>query len=133
MTIDTAVESPDDYPLAHLPGLPLWSENYATVCFDPANELGMMMHLGRWWADPTVWRETISLALPGERVVCIKNYGRASESTAASASMFRVEVLEASRRYRFLYDGPASEQPHAELMKFGYLDGNVQRCTIDLV
>jgi hypothetical protein len=123
----------DDHPAADVPDSPLWSENYATVCFDPAHEIGMMMHLGRWWGDPTIWRETISLALPGDRIVCIKNYGRAATPTVASGSMFRVEVLQPGRRFRFTYDGPAAEHPRSELMKFGCLDGIVQPCRIDLV
>ena len=123
----------DDYPLKNIPDTPLWSENYAFACHDAAQGIGMMVMLGRWWGDPTLWREVISVALPGGRLLCIKNYGRAATEKIASASMFKVDVLRSQQSYRVSYDGPAWEQSRDDLIRFGFLANSAKRCRIDLV
>jgi hypothetical protein len=122
----------DDYPIDRIPTTPLWSENYAFNCFEPGQGIGFAAFLGRWWGDPTLWREFISLGLPGDRVVCVKNYGRAATRRVASASMFRVENIKPGQSLRLTYDGPAAVHSRADLLRQGLADGPLQRLRVDL-
>lgn len=122
----------DDYPIAQVPDDPFWTENYALTCNDPANGIGLMAFLGRWCGDPLLWREVVTIALPGDRIVCIKNYGRAATSTVASASMLRVETVRPGEVIRLVYDGLASEQMREDLLMRGMQPAQSRRCKFEL-
>ena len=109
----------DEYPLADIPATPLWGENYAFSCFDPVHEVAVIAMLGRWWADPRIWREFVMISLSGDSVIVAKNYGQATTSDVASAALFRVEVTEPGRSLRLRFDGPASIYSRAELLAQG--------------
>ena len=130
MNIDIAT---DDYPIAQIPDTPMWSENYAYSCNDPESGISIIVLLGRWWADPTVWREVVAIALPGGRQICIKNYGRAATGEVACGSMLRHEVVQPGRALRLTYDGPAFEQDRATLLRHGFIPAAPRRCKIDLL
>lgn len=66
----------DDYPLAVIPTVPMWSENYAYMVNDRDSGLAIVALLGRWTQDPTVWREFLVIGLPGDRIVYHKAFGR---------------------------------------------------------
>lgn len=127
-----AIFAHDDYPIAALPETALWSENYAFTCFDPAQGIAFASFLGRWWADPTLWREVVSVALPGGRQLCAKGYGRAATAQLASAAMFRVEIIEPGRRFRLTYDGPAWEQSRESLLRDGFVESRARRLRLRL-
>ena len=123
----------DDYPIAQVPDTPMWSENYAFTCNDADSGVSLIAFLGRWWGDPSLWREVVAIGLPGERMLCIKNYGRAATATVASASMFRIEVVKPGQTLRLRYDGPAFEQSRSELMKHGFQPSAAKRCTFEVL
>lgn len=131
-TSDSAFFAEDDYPIRSVPDTPLWSENYAFNCFEPTQGIGFAAFLGRWWGDPGLWREFIQIGLPGDRILCVKNYGRAATAEVASASMFRVEILKPGQSLRLIYDGPAWEHARADLLKHGFLDAPLKRLKVDL-
>lgn len=122
----------DDYPIAQVPSDPFWTENYALTCNDPVNGIGFMAFLGRWCGDPELWREVVSIALPDDRIICIKNYGRAATATVASASMLKVEVVKPGAQIRLVYDGLASEQRRDDLLTRGLQPAQSQRCKFDI-
>jgi hypothetical protein len=123
----------DDYPINLVPDTPMWSENYAFSFNDAIKKIGVMIWLGRWWADPHLWREVVSIALPVERMLCIKNFGRAATTAVASASMLRLEVIKPGQTFRLSYDGPAFEQSRAELLKHGFQPSLARRCKLELL
>lgn len=123
----------DDYPIARLPDTPMWSENFAYSCNDPVSGVSMIVLLGRWWADPTLWREVVAIALPGERQICIKNYGRAATDRVASGSMLRHEVLEPGKRLKLSYDGPAFDLDRSTLLRQGFIPSAPRRCRFEIV
>ena len=53
----------DEYPLADIPATSLWGENYAFSCFDPTHGVAVIAMLGRWWADPRIWRKLSMISL----------------------------------------------------------------------
>ena len=122
----------DDYPIAQVPSDPFWTENYALTCNDAVNGIGLMAFLGRWCGDPELWREVVTIALPGDRIICIKNYGRAATATVASASMLKVEIVKPGEQIRLHYDGLASEQGRDDLMTRGLQPAQSQRCRFDI-
>lgn len=122
-----------EYPVIEVPDTPTWTENYAFTCTDPATGIGLLAFLGRLSNDPGLWREVVVIALPGERMLCMKNYGRAATAEVASASLFRVEVVRPGQTIRIVYDGPAFEQPRVDLLKFGLQPGLAQRCKFELL
>ena len=125
--------SSDDHPSAVIPDTPLWSENYAFNCFEPDAGIGIMLLLGRWWADPRRWREAFQIALPGGRRICVKNFGSATNEGVASASMFRIEVVKPGTSFRLSYDGPALESHREELLAGPASSPHLQRLKLDIL
>lgn len=122
----------DDYPIARIPEIPMWSENYAYSCNHVASGLSMIVLLGRWWADPTVWREVVSIVLPGGRMVCIKNYGRGGDDRIACGAMLRHEVIEPGRALKMVYNGPASAQDRPTLLRQGFVPAPQRPCRLEI-
>jgi hypothetical protein len=127
------VTDSEEFPSLEVPQTPLWSENYAFTCNDANQGIGLIANLGRSCAYPDIWREAITIALPGERIICIKNYGRNTTATVASAAMFQVEVVTIGQTIRIRYDGPAVEQSRQGLLSIGFRPGPVKRCRFEIV
>ena len=123
----------DDYPISQMPNTLMWSENFAYSCNNADTGVSIIVLLGRWWADPTVWREVVAIALPGGRQICIKNYGRAATDKIACGSMLRHEVVEAGRTLKLTYDGPAFDQDRATLLRHGFVPAAPGRCKMELL
>ncbi len=123
----------DDYPIRQLPDTAMWSENFAYSCNNAATGVSMIVLLGRWWADPTIWREVVSIALPGDRLICIKNYGSAATDRIASGAMLLHEVIRPGQTLKLTYDGPACEQDRATLMRQGFIPAPPRRCQIEVL
>jgi hypothetical protein len=65
----------DEMP--HDPGVevpPLWSENYLSYVWSPANEVGIYVHLCRRAGPIEVWDEQVIIALPGDRYLLAKAF-----------------------------------------------------------
>ena len=122
----------DEYPLATLPDTPLWCENYAFSCFDVQRDIAMIALLGRWPALTEIWRELLLISLGDERVICVRQHGRAATARVAAGALFRVEVLRPGQALRLSYDGPASAHHRDELLSLGLQNRPLQRLRLQV-
>jgi hypothetical protein len=123
----------DDFPIAQVPDIPLWSENYAFMFADAQHGLAIMNLMGRWTTDPSVWREFFVVGLPGERVLYQKAFGKAATKKVAAAALMRIETIRSGEKFRLLFDGPVTEDSRASLLAKGAANGPAKRCQMDLV
>lgn len=112
--------------------LPLWSETYAFVSYDPAQELGVWLWCGRFPYEPAQWRTLFSVFLPGGRRLVGKNYERGDESRGPGGTISRIACAEPFRRWEWHYDGPCRETTVAELGAGPLADGPQQRLRVEL-
>ena len=104
-----------EFPARSWPDVPLWTENYCYVCFDPSSEIGVWTHLGRAPFDPTLWRELSILFLPtGERLVN-KGYGRGGTERGPGGATLSYECVEPWKLWRSRRDGAAIRTTVKEL------------------
>jgi hypothetical protein len=123
---------PEEYPIADIPATKGWSENFALLCGNTATRSGVFFSIGRWHADPTMWRENLTIVLPDGRAIFSKSYGRNGTRNAPCASNARYEVLEPGRRVRLVFDGPVWQSTLEELVRYGFRDDSTKRCQADL-
>ena len=121
-----------EFPAPHWPDVPLWTENYCYVCYDPAAEIGIWTHLGRAPFDPTLWRELSMIFLPtGERLV-YKGYGRTGTERGPGAATLSYECVEPWNRWRSQRDGAAIRTTAKELDTGMLFDRAHERAAFDL-
>jgi len=124
---------PDEYPIEQIPDTPSWSENYALMGADPATRKGLFFGTGRWHGDPSIWRELMLVALPDERIIFAKGYGRNGSEKGPGGAFARLDVVQPGRRLRLTYDGPVWQSTYQELFAVGFRDGATRRCKLDVV
>jgi hypothetical protein len=121
-----------ELPARQWPDVPLWTENYCYVCYDPAAEIGIWSHLGRAPFDPTLWRELSMIFLPtGERLVH-KGYGRRETERGPGAATLSYECVEPWKRWRSHRDGAAIRTTAKELDAGLLFDRAHERVAFDL-
>jgi hypothetical protein len=123
---------PDEFPIKEIPDTPQWSENFAAMFANPATRVAAYYSIGRWHSDPTIWRESIMVSLPDQRVLFSRGYGRNGTSTGPGGSLSRYEILEPGNKMRLTFDGPMSEAACQDLIDNGVRMGTMQRCKLDL-
>lgn len=122
-----------EYPATEIPGTPLWSENYAFGVGSDEPRIAMMFSSGRWYADPTVWREVVVVALPGGRVVHLRNYGRGVHPDGPGASLTRLAAVVPEKELHFTMDAPVHESSIDTFLNHGdEATSAAKRCRIDL-
>ena len=95
-----AMNDDSEFPARQWPEVPLWTENYCYVCYDPVAEIGVWTHLGRAPFDPTLWRELSMVFLPtGERLVN-KGYGRSETDRGPGGATLSFECIEPWQQWR---------------------------------
>lgn len=122
----------DEYPIAQIPAIPQWSENYAVMFGDPVSRTSIYYSIGRNLADRSIWRELIGIVLPDQRILFAKNYGRGATSTGPGGGLTKLDVIEAERCLRLTFSGPVTASTHAELVGRGYREGPKGFCNIDV-
>jgi hypothetical protein len=122
----------DEYPIDVVPATPGWSENFALLCGDPQIRSAVFYSIGRWHADPTVWRELINVSLPDGTVIFSKSYARGGTRTGPGAANTRYEIIEPGRRVRLVFDGPVWQSTIRDLMQHGFREDETTRCRVDL-
>jgi hypothetical protein len=122
----------DEYPIKQIPETPLWSENYALVAVDGAKRASIFYSIGRWHADPTIWRENIIMALPGGRIIFARNYGRNASPSGPGASFSKFEVIRPEHEMRLTYAGPVWESTLEQMLERGIPEAPAGLCTLDL-
>ena len=122
----------DEFPAADWPDVPLWTENYCYVCYDPTSEIGVWTHLGRAPFDPTLWRELSMVFLPtGERLVN-KGYGRTEMARGPGGATLAYECVEPWKRWRTRRDGAAIRTTVKDLDSGLLFDRAHERVAFDL-
>jgi hypothetical protein len=122
----------DEYPIKDVPNTPLWSENYALVAVEGTKRASIFYSIGRWYADPSVWRENILMAIPGGRIIFARNYGRNASPTGPGASFSKFEVVRPEHELRLTYAGPVWESTSEQLLEYGSPEVPAGYCTLDL-
>ena len=125
-------EGPDEYPIADIPDIALWSENYAAMFSSPETRTAVFFHAGRWHGDPTVWRELVIVSLPDDRTLYHRGYGRASTATSVSGGLACFEIVEPGKRMTLRFDGPMTQSTATRLIDHGPRIESAERCKIDL-
>jgi hypothetical protein len=121
-----------EFPAQDWPDVPLWTENYCYVCYDPTAEIGIWTHLGRAPFDPTLWRELSMIFLPsGERLVN-KGYGRSETDRGPGGATLSFECVEPWTRWRSRRDGAAIRTTVEELDAGMVFDRAHERVAFDL-
>jgi hypothetical protein len=95
----------EEYPIREIPDVPIWSENFWFVAYDPTARLGVWTHVGRSSWDPTLWRETVMVYLPGGDFLITKNFGRAETESGPRASCLHFEMIEPWNSGATRFDG----------------------------
>jgi hypothetical protein len=122
----------DEYPIEQIPDTPLWSENYALAAVEGGKRASVFYSIGRWFADPTIWRENIMIALPGGRILLARNYGRNASAGGPGASFSKFEVIRPERELRLTYAGPVWQSTLESLVDRGMPETPAGPCTLDL-
>jgi hypothetical protein len=121
-----------EFPIQTYPDIPLWTENYCFVAYDPASQIGLWTHLGRAPFDPTLWRELSIVYLPtGERLVN-KGYGRSETPHGPGGATMTFECVEPWRQWRMVRDGASIRTTVAQLYDGMAADRAHERVGFDL-
>lgn len=121
-----------EFPAREWPDVPLWTENYCYVCYDPQSEIGVWTHLGRAPFDPTLWRELSMIFLPtGERLVN-KGYGRTETDKGPGAATLSYDCVEPWKEWRSRRDGAAIRTTEKDLDSGMLFDRAHERVAFDL-
>jgi hypothetical protein len=123
----------DEYPILQIPDTPLWSENFALAAVDAAGQASVFYSIGRWYADPTIWRENIVMALSGGRILCARHYGRNVAPSGPGASFSRFEVIRPGRGFKLTYAGPVWQSTAERMLEQGLPEAPSGMCSLDLV
>jgi hypothetical protein len=110
----------------------LWSENFALAMADAKSGTSFLLSIGTWFADPTVWREKLTVVLPDGRMLVARNYGRATQGDTVGASLARYEIVEDGKRIRFRFDGPMMAYSFEDLLRGGAAGRTAGRASIDV-
>ena len=121
-----------EFPAQEWPDVPLWTENYCYVAYDPTTEIGVWTHLGRAPFDPTLWRELSMVFLPtGERLVN-KGYGRTETARGPGGATLAYECVEPWKRWRTRRDGASIRTTVKDLDAGMLFDRAHERVAFDL-
>lgn len=129
------VEKPagvDEFPISEVPATELWGEHYAFLFSDPRTRASVYCTLGRWVGDPAIWREVITVVLPGREVLFAKTYGYSSPENGRIGNLAQLTIVKPERELRLRFSGPVIESTNEELLRFGSRDGRKSSCRIDL-
>ena len=122
-----------ELPLRQLPDVPHWLENYAWDAYDPTSRIGLYLHVGRWYRDPTLWRELVLVCFDGREVYCRRNIGRVDEPRTVGASSLRLICEKPMQRWRWRYHGPALLGTASTMMHRPPLDDEARLLDFELL
>jgi hypothetical protein len=114
-------------------GEDLWTEFCFFFAYDPAADVGVSIHAGREPVDPSIWRATIAVILPGgEELLVAKKSGRGGDERGAGAGGFKAACVEPMQRWTIAYDGMMCRSTRAELCAGPGIDDVSEYATFDL-
>ena len=99
-------EPADDLLHEPLHEVPLWSETHFFTVWNPAENVGVWIHVGTHWEDPGIWHGQVFAYLPGgEEVVGDISWGRPIDDRGPQTGAFRASCVEPLKRWKLTYDG----------------------------
>jgi hypothetical protein len=121
-----------EFPIQTYPDIPLWTENYCFVGYDPSSQIGLWTHLGRAPFDPTLWRELSIVYLPGGERLVNKGYGRTETPNGPGGATMTFQCEEPWRRWRMSRDGGSIRTTVDRLYRGMVADQRHERVGFDL-
>jgi hypothetical protein len=134
----TSVAAPEglspesEFPVQNYPDIPLWTENYCFVAYDPTTQIGLWTHLGRAPFDPTLWRELSFVYLPGGERLVNKGYGRTETPRGPGGATMAFQCVEPFRSWRVNRDGGSTRTTVDRLYHGMVCDQRHERVGFDL-
>jgi hypothetical protein len=122
----------DELPVRQLPPDPKWLENFCFDGYDHRRDIGFWIHCGRWWRDPSIWREQVLVYWPGETYLVHRAWGYRPSDRGPSAALLDLVCEEAGQCWRMRYRGPARATNAAELHRGPLPEGPQELLDVDL-
>jgi hypothetical protein len=122
----------DELPIATVPDVPLWSENYCFDGYDPESGVGFWLHVGRSSQDPRLWREQVYVSLSHGVQLVRKAYGAMRVESGAGAAGLTFSCIDPFKRWRLRYFGTVRRTSEAELLAGSLADGIDELLELDL-
>ena len=112
------VRPEDDFlqPVAH--DIPHWSETMYFHVWNPVQDVGVFVHVGRWPADLDLWWAQVIAMLPDGELLVDRSWGRARDHRGPATGNLQVECIEPLKTWRVSFDG-AGEPTTRERMSAG--------------
>lgn len=83
-----------------------WTEHWVFFAWDPDEQFGYFVHVGRLIEAPHIWRSVMQIYLPGEELLVAKTYGE-GDSRGPAAGPMKIQTLEPFLLWTLNFDGPA--------------------------
>lgn len=112
-----------ELPWSPAPTIPLWCENYFHHVYDPASEVGVLMHLGSRPHDARLWRELLVVHLPDGRLAVAKGFARPDISAGPGGPTLEYRCVQPFGRWAAHFDGMARITEPDELFEAPLRDG----------
>jgi hypothetical protein len=106
----TLVNPYDIPPHLDLPIKPVdeenWTEHWVFFAYDPDEQFGFFLHVGRLIEAPHIWRSVLQIYLPGEELLVAKTYGEGNDRGPGAGPML-AQTIDPFQMWTFSFDGPA--------------------------
>lgn len=97
--------------------VPHWSETMYFHVWDPTQNVGVFIHVGRWPTDLDLWWAQVIALLPDGELLVDRSWGRASDDRGPATGNLRVECVEPQQRWRLHFDGAGEPTQLAQMAK----------------
>jgi hypothetical protein len=115
LAADLSLSAPEDeYPHPIRPEIPLWSENYAFVGYDPAGELGLFAHYGRAPHNPDLWRCVTAIMERDGGLVVSKSAGFPADPQQPGTGAQHCECDQPFKRWTLRHSGLAQRATRSQ-------------------
>lgn len=94
---------------------PLWAEFAAGFAYDPDENIGLWVHIGRNAADPGVCRASVGIYLPDGELLVARTSGRNTDRFGQTAGPAVLRCVEPLRLWEMSFDGYAQPVTAAEI------------------
>jgi hypothetical protein len=130
---DLTLSAPEDeLPHPPRPEIPLWSENYAFVCFDGTAGVGLFTHIGRAPHNPDLWRGTTVAYLPDGELLVSKTVGLSTDAAIPATGALSVSCERPFERWRLRHHGPALRTSSAAAARGLVVGGAIESLDYDV-
>jgi hypothetical protein len=102
---------------------PLWTEYFYFHCYDPDQDTGISMHMGREPHDPSLYRATMGIYVPGgDELLSVKTIGRGGHARGGGTGILDVTCVEPLRLWTVEFDGMVQPSTRSENMSSSHRD-----------